>query len=90
MIATVGTLGGNGTSKMMGEWIAIAQWEQCVEMARPGIVFEIRNAQGQIMTTECVQPLPPPPFDWKSPAVDFRAVEETPPRHSTPMPPPKG
>ena len=27
----------------MGEWIAIEQWERCVEMARPGIVFEIRN-----------------------------------------------
>ena len=42
----------------MGEWIAIAQWERCVEMARDGIVFEIRNADGNIMTTQCVQPLP--------------------------------
>ena len=74
----------------MGEWIAIAQWEQCVEMAREGVVFEIRNADGMVMVTPCVTPLPAVPFDWKTPAFEFRAVPETPPQHSTPIPPPKG
>jgi hypothetical protein len=75
---------------MMGEWIAIAQWEQCREMARPGIVFEIRNGDGNSMFTPCVVPLPPAPFDWKSPPVEFRAVREddTNPGRSAPLPKP--
>ena len=74
----------------MGEWIAIAQWERCVEMERPGIVFEIRNADGNVMVTACVQPLPAAPFDWKTPPLEFRAIVEAPPEHSSPIPPPKG
>jgi hypothetical protein len=74
----------------MSEWLAIAEWHRCAEMARPGIVFEIRNAQGQTLLTPCVQPPPKAAFDWKSPAVQFRAVNEPPPRRSTPIPPPKG
>ena len=74
----------------MGEWMAIAQWEQCIEMARPGIVFEIRNAEGLSLFTPCVTPLPTPPFDWKSPGIEFRAVVEPVPQHSEPIPPPKG
>ena len=74
----------------MSEWMAIEQWERCVEMARPGIVFEIRNAEGLSLFTPCVTPLPKPPFDWKSPGIEFRAVFEPPPQHSTPIPPPKG
>jgi hypothetical protein len=73
----------------MAEWIAIDQWERCVEMARPGIIFEIRNAEGLSMFTPCVLPLPVPPFDWRSPGVEFRPVPEPPPMHSTPLPPPK-
>ncbi len=72
----------------MGEWIAIAQWERCAEMAKPGIIFEIRNADGLSLFTPCVQPLPTPPFDWKSPPIEFRAIVEPPPTHSTPLPPP--
>lgn len=74
----------------MSEWIAIAQWEQCVDMARPGIVFEIRNGDGNSLFTPCVTPLPAMPFDWKSPPVAFRAVVEAPPVHSGPLPAPKG
>jgi hypothetical protein len=73
----------------MGEWIAIEQWQRCVELARPGIVFEIRNTSGNSMFTECVTPLPAAPFDWQTPPVAFRAVPETPPPHSDPLPPPK-
>ena len=74
----------------MGEWIAIADWQKCVDMARPGIVFEIRNAAGQSLFTPCVPQLPPLPFDWKFPPIAFRAVPEAPPQHSSPIPSPKG
>ena len=74
----------------MSEWIAIAQWQECTKMARPDIVFEIRNAEGQTMLSPCVVPLPEMPFNWKSPAVMFRPVARPKPEHSTPLPPPKG
>jgi hypothetical protein len=73
----------------MSEWMAIAQWHECAGLAKPGIVFEIRNVEGQSMLTACVQPLPQVPFDWKSPAVRFRAVAAPKPLHSSPIPPPK-
>lgn len=74
----------------MSEWIAIAQWHECTKMARPDIVFEIRNAEGQTMLSPCVVPLPEMAFNWKSPAVMFRPVARPKPEHSTPLPPPKG
>ena len=58
----------------MGEWMAIAQWHECEKMARPGIIFELRNSEGQSLFTPCVAQLPPTPFDWKSPPVMFRAI----------------
>ncbi len=73
----------------MSEWMAIAQWQECEKLAKPGIIFEIRNAEGQSLFTQCVVPLPKMPFDWKSPPVKFRAVIAPKPQHSTPMPPPK-
>jgi hypothetical protein len=72
----------------MGEWIAIADWASCVQLQRPGYVFEIRNTDGQSLFTHCVVPLPAMPFDWRSPPVEFRLVEEAPPQRSTPIPPP--
>ncbi len=72
----------------MGEWLAIALWHQCAGMAKTGIVFEIRNRDGQTMLTECVPSVPEAPFDWKSPPVEFRAVREPKPLHSEPIPPP--
>lgn len=74
----------------MDGWIAIEQWARCQEMARPGIVFEIRNRDGNRMVSECVVPMPPAPFDWKSGPIEFRAIAEEPPRHSSPIPAPKG
>ena len=74
----------------MSEWLAIAEWQRCVEMARPGIIFEIRNAEGNSLFTPCVTPLPAAPFDWKSPPLEWRAVPEPVPQHSSPLPPPKG
>jgi len=73
----------------MSEWLAIKQWQDCVSMARPGIIFEIQNSEGQSIFTPCVVPLPPAPFDWKSPPIKFRAIPAPKPQHSTPMPPPK-
>lgn len=77
---------------MTGEWIAIEQWEQCRDMARPGIVFEIRNGAGNSMFTPCIIPLPAAPFDWTSGPTAFRAVSEKDinPGHSAPLPAPKG
>lgn len=72
----------------MVEWYAIAEWPRCREMASPGIVFELKNAEGQTLVTPCVAGLPPVPFDWVSPAIAFRPVPEPVPRHSTPIPPP--
>jgi len=73
----------------MGEWISIAQWERCRELARPGIIFEISNAEGQSLFTQCVEPLPAVPFDWKSQPVRFRAIPEPAPQRSGPMPKPR-
>jgi len=72
----------------MTEWMAIAQWHECEKMARPGIIFELRNAEGQSLFTPCVPKVPPTPFDWKSPPKIFRAIAEPTPQHSEPMPPP--
>jgi len=73
----------------MSEWIAISQWQECTKLARPGIIFELRNAEGQSMFTPCVVPVPATPFDWKSPAVEFRPIPQPKPQHSSPMPAPK-
>ena len=73
----------------MTEWIAISQWEECVQMQRAGLVFEIRNSEGLSFFTHCVVPLPPMPPDWKSPPTEFRAVLEVKPKRSTPIPPPQ-
>jgi len=73
----------------MSEWIDFDRWHECMAMARPGIVFEIANADGQRLFTPCVLPLPPVPFDWKSPPLQFRAVAEPPAERSAPLPEPK-
>jgi hypothetical protein len=71
----------------MSDWIDFERWPECTGMERPGVVFEVQNADLEIMTTTCVVPLQPP-FDWASPPVRFRVVEEAPPRHSSPLPAP--
>lgn len=72
----------------MVDWIPIDQWVECVSMARSGIVFEIRNANGQTLLTACVPEVPKAPFDWAGPAIEFRVVPERPARHSEPLPGP--
>ena len=52
----------------MGDWVPIDQWPECARMERPGIVFEVRNRDGQSLVTPCVVPLPETPFDWTAPA----------------------
>lgn len=73
----------------MSEWLEIEQWRRCAEMARPGILFEIGNAEGQSLFTPCVQPLPAAPFDWRSPPTRFRVVAEPKPERSSPLPKPR-
>jgi hypothetical protein len=70
----------------MSEWVSIAQWHECNKMARPGIVFELKNVEGQTLLTECTARVPATPIGWKSPPVLFRAVPLPMPQHSTPMP----
>ena len=74
----------------MSEWLAISEWHRCVQMARPGIVFEVRNAEGKSLFTPCVTPVPAMPANWTSPPLQFRAVAEPAPERSTPIPPPRG
>ena len=72
----------------MGEWIDFDRWHECVQMERPGIIFEVSNEEDRRLLTRCTVPLEVP-FDWESPPVRFRAVPEPPPRHSDPLPKPK-
>ena len=73
----------------MGEWMPIERWPDCKQMERPGIVFELRNQQGQSLLSPCVPELPQAPFDWLSGPVEFRPVPELPAEHSRPIPAPR-
>ncbi len=72
----------------MVDWIPIDQWVECAKLERPGIVFEVRNGNGQSLLTACVPEVPKAPFDWTAPPIEFRPVPEEPPRHSSPLPGP--
>lgn len=72
----------------MSDWMAIAQWHECQQMARPGIVFELQNAEGLSLYTPCVATVPATPFGWKSAAIRFRAIPQPPAERSDPIPPP--
>jgi hypothetical protein len=72
----------------MMDWIPMDQWVECAKMERAGIVFEVRNATGQILRTACVPGVPEVPFDWTAPPIEFRPVPELPPKHSAPLPNP--
>ena len=71
----------------MSEWLPMERWPQCIELQRPGIVFELQNAAGQSLFTPCVS-APFIPADWTNPPVRFRAVVEAPPERSAPIPSP--
>lgn len=72
----------------MSDWISIENWARCQEMARPGVYFELRNAEGQSLFSLCQPSVPAAPFDWRSPPIAFRAVPEPVARPSAPIPPP--
>lgn len=72
----------------MCEWIDFALWHQCEAFARTGHVFEIANNDGQTLLTECVEQVELP-YDWKSPPLRFRVVEDAAPVHSNPLPRPQ-
>jgi hypothetical protein len=73
----------------MSDWIAIAQWHQCRDLERPGIVFELQNVDGRSLFSRCTHEVPKAPFDWTSPPIRFRPVAELPPERSSPLPPAK-
>lgn len=73
----------------MAEWISIDKWPSCVELERPGIVFELRNEEGLTLLSACTAAVPAAQFDWRSPPAEFRPVEEPAPQHSAPIPPPQ-
>jgi hypothetical protein len=72
----------------MSEWVPIAQWSECRQMEKPGIIFELRNTEGLSLFTRCSIKIPALPHDWRSPPVVFRAVPEQRPLHSSPIPKP--
>jgi hypothetical protein len=73
----------------MSDWISYDRWAECIQMERPGFVFEVKNAEGQSLFTTCTVPLQLP-FDWKTPPLYFRLVSAPPERRSGPTPqPPK-
>lgn len=72
----------------MSEWMPIGEWRRCAELARPGITFEIRNAEGMSLFTPCTDAVPKAPWDWKSPPSEFRAIAEAPAERSEPLPAP--
>jgi hypothetical protein len=73
----------------MSEWVPVDRWHECARMERPGVLFEVVNAEGQRILTPCVKTLPVP-FGWTSPPIQFRVVAAARPRHSSPIPPPGG
>ena len=74
---------------MDADWMSMEEWARCVELSSPGIVFELRNAEGMSLFTPCVMPPPEAPFDWKLPPHEFRAVPEPAPERSDPIPLPR-
>jgi hypothetical protein len=71
----------------MVDWIDFDRWPECRDMERPGIVFEVENADGQSILTTCTIPLEIP-TDWTGGPIRFRSVDAPRPRHSDPLPPP--
>jgi hypothetical protein len=74
----------------MSEWMTIALWSACADLAGADVLVELRNDEGLTLTTPWTASLPPLPFDWASPPAEFRIALEVPPTHSTPIPLPRG
>ncbi len=71
----------------MTDWIDFSRWPDCPSQTRPGHVFEVENAQGQVLLTPCEETLQVP-WDWRSGPVRFRLVPDPPAKLSNPMPAP--
>ncbi|MDB5541125.1 MAG: hypothetical protein JWQ89_2852 [Devosia sp.] len=69
------------------DWMDFDRWPECLHLERPGIVFEVMNAEGLSVLTTCTVPLEIP-AGWTSPPLRFRPVPEPAPGHSQPLPPP--
>jgi len=87
--ASIGLAAATGDNGLT-DWLPMQDWRRCAQLARPGLIFEIRNAEGLSLFAECSDAPPAAPWDWKSPAVEFRPVQEPKPRHSSPLPAPAG
>lgn len=74
----------------MSEWMPMERWPDCQAMERPGIVFQLRNREGLTLLSRCETAAPAGPFDWVSSPIEFRAVPESAPVRSAPMPKPVG
>ncbi len=74
----------------MSEWMAIAQWHECEKLTRPGIVFELKNAEGLTMLSPCVAQVPAQAFRLEVAPGRVPRGRCARPRHSEPMPPPTG
>jgi hypothetical protein len=82
MAAATNVFGGNALT----EWFPIKEWGRCAELARTGLVFEIRNSDGLSLFAECSTLIPEAPWDWQSPPIEFRAVPQLPAERSMPLP----
>lgn len=71
------------------DWMDFDRWPECRSLERPGIVFEVENAEGLVLLTHCAVPLEVP-ADWTSPPLRFRVIPEPAPTHSKPLPAPAG
>jgi hypothetical protein len=73
-----------------GPWFAIKMWSKCEHLHQQGKVFELQNAEGKSMLSECTVAVPKKPFDWYSEPTRFRLVKEPLPRRDEPLPQPVG
>ncbi len=72
----------------MDGWLPMENWPECRRLEKPGIIFEVQNAEGASMFLQCVVPFPGQPWDWTSPPQRFRAVPLRKPTPTSPIPGP--
>jgi hypothetical protein len=72
----------------MDAWLPMDRWPECRALEKPGIVFEVQNADGDSMVLACELPFPGAPWDWRSPPIRFRAIGLPKPRPTSPIPGP--
>jgi hypothetical protein len=72
-----------------GPWHKISQWKNCKNLMQQGSIFEVQNAVGQSMWSECTSSTPKSPVGWHSEPTRFRLVKEPLPKRSEPHPLPQ-